>query len=72
MTDNLEIVKIEKNIKKKNEKTSKEVEEEEDPLKGLTFNVHLSSEELEAKRNLVLPYEIIGYWRIKLLFFLAF
>lgn len=60
MTDDLEIVKLEKNIKKLNEKTSKEVEEEDDPLKGLTFNVHLSSEDLEAKRNLVLPYEIIG------------
>lgn len=29
-------------------------------LKGLTFNVHLSSDDLEAKKNLVLPYELIG------------
>ena len=33
----------------------------EDGLKGLTFNVHINPEDIEAKKNLVLPYEIIGY-----------
>lgn len=62
MTDELDVVKIEKNIKKSSDKKpiEKELEIEDDPLKGLTFNVHLSSEDLEAKRNLVLPYELIG------------
>lgn len=61
-TSDLEVVKIEKNIKKK-EKNDIEVDkdDQDDLLKGLTFNVHLSSDDLEAKRNLVLPYEILGY-----------
>ena len=30
-------------------------------FKDLTFNVNLNSDDLEAKKNLVLPYELIGY-----------
>jgi len=31
-----------------------------DNLKNLTFNLNLKEEEFEAKRNLILPYEIIN------------
>ena len=51
-----EIVNVEKNTKLAT-KTKKD--DDEDPLKGLTFNVHINSEDREAKNNLVLPYEII-------------
>lgn len=60
LTDDVEILKIEKHIIKSNEKKPVEEEKEDEMLKGLTFNVHLSSDDLEAKRNLVLPYEIVG------------
>lgn len=53
------IQKVEKILKKKS-KAKEDDENEEDMLKGLTFNVHLSSDDLEAKKNLVLPYELIG------------
>jgi hypothetical protein len=33
----------------------------QDLLKDLTFNVHSNSEDMEAKKNLILPYEILGY-----------
>lgn len=67
-TNDFELVKVEKHIKKgmAAAKSSNEGREkltsgkEEDMLKGLTFNVHLSSDDLEAKRNLILPYEIVG------------
>jgi hypothetical protein len=69
-TNDFELVKVEKHIKKgmagTGTKSSNEGREklasgkEEDMLKGLTFNVHLSSDDLEAKRNLILPYEIVG------------
>jgi hypothetical protein len=38
----------------------------DDGLKGLTFNVHLNSEDIEAKKNLVLPYEIIKLFSVLL------
>ena len=32
-----------------------------DQFKGLTFNVHTNSNDLETKNQLVLPYELIGF-----------
>ncbi len=60
LNDDLTIEKVEKHIKTLKPNTKKEDQDVEDALKGLTFNVHLSSDDLEAKKNLVLPYEIIG------------
>jgi hypothetical protein len=60
LTEDVDILKIEKHMIKSNEKKPVEEEKEDEMLKGLTFNVHLSSDDLEAKRNLVLPYEIVG------------
>ncbi|CAF0884555.1 unnamed protein product [Brachionus calyciflorus] len=53
------VQKVERQIKIKS-KLKEDDETEDDMLKGLTFNVHLSSDDLEAKKNLVLPYEILG------------
>jgi len=61
LNDKFEIEKIEKRIKKLKKKVETEEVIEEDPLfKGLTFNVHLNDGDLEAKKNLILPYELIG------------
>ncbi len=50
--------------------TSKTVENStDDGLKGLTFNVHLNSDDIEAKKNLVLPYEIIKLFSVLLVNF---
>ncbi len=50
--------------------TSKTVENStDDGLKGLTFNVHLNSDDIEAKKNLVLPYEIIKLFCVLLVNF---
>jgi hypothetical protein len=48
-----------KNIKGKSKKEADQ-EIEEDLLKGLSFNVHINSTDMEAKKNLILPYEILG------------
>ena len=32
-----------------------------DQFKGLTFNVHTNSNDLETKNQLILPYELIGF-----------
>ena len=61
LNDKFEIEKIEKRIKKLKKKVETEEVIEDDPLfKGLTFNVHLNDGDLEAKKNLILPYELIG------------
>ena len=60
MDENLKIVKIEKASRLKKAAEDQEQEDLEEGLKNLTFNVHLSEEDLEAKKNLVLPFELIG------------
>lgn len=61
MTDSFGIEMVKKQIKTTKEKTKNETDESaQDMLKDLTFNVHLNSDDLEAKRNLVLPYELVG------------
>lgn len=70
LNNKLEIEKIEKVISKtktKPQTNNKEDEENDDMLKGLTFNVHISSNDFEAKKNLILPYELIGL--VKIIFF---
>jgi hypothetical protein len=66
LTNSLVINKIDKEtIKtsalKKKESEDNENNKDESPqlFEGLTFNVHLNSNDLQAKRNLVLPYELI-------------
>lgn len=46
-------------VKKAAEEKYRENEDESSSLKNLTFNLNLNEDDLEAKRNLVLPYEII-------------
>jgi hypothetical protein len=65
LNDTLTLEKVEKQLKP-GSSSSKAVEKDaSDGLKGLTFNVHLNSSDIEAKKNLVLPYEIIGLFFIK-------
>jgi len=49
-------------VKKQPSKTSSKdsAKEEGSLFKDLTFNVHLNDNDMEAKKNLILPYEIIG------------
>ena len=63
LNDEFIIEKIVKNIKSlKLKLANKENDSSSDTLfKDLTFNVNLNSDDLEAKKNLVLPYELIGY-----------
>ena len=69
----LKIVKVVKQVKhvdkrgkKKNdqvsaaEKSSDGMDKDDDPLGGLTFNVHINSDDMEAKNKLILPYELVG------------
>jgi hypothetical protein len=58
----MEIEKIEKHktSKNKTDNLNKEEDENEDIIKSLTFNLHISSNDLETKKNLILPYEITG------------
>jgi hypothetical protein len=58
VTTDLSIQSIKKVVKSKKDV---QIDIDEDPLKDLTFNLHLKEDELEAKRNLVLPYELIKY-----------
>jgi hypothetical protein len=62
LSDEFKLVRAEKHLKTlKSKLTNNEPEEDnDDMLKHLTFNIHLSSDDLEAKKNLILPYEIIG------------
>lgn len=61
MNETFEIEKIEKHLKNLKVKAkSPEAKEEDTSFKDLTFNVHLNDGDLEAKRNLILPYELIG------------
>jgi hypothetical protein len=63
LNENLEIQNIKKHlisIKNKKDKANKDEDQNENLLTGLTFNVLTSSNDLEVKKNLVLPYEIIG------------
>ena len=63
MDETFTIEKIEKHVKKHNAKEmgAKDSVQEGDTLfKDLTFNVHLNESDMEAKKNLILPYEIIG------------
>jgi hypothetical protein len=58
-----ELIKVDRHIKNlKSKKTKDDVEQEveEDMLKGLSFNVHINATDMEAKKNLILPYEILG------------
>lgn len=45
-----------------------------DQFKGLTFNVHTNTNDLEIKSQLILPYELIGleYFTVKFLIKLTF
>jgi hypothetical protein len=58
VSDKLTIEKI-AIIKTPNEEKSTTNEDESPDLKNLTFNLNLTEDDLEAKRNLILPYEII-------------
>ena len=60
LNDQLNVEKVEKKLQNSKAKQKDNEVDNDDPLKGLTFNVHLNSDDLEAKKNLVLPYEIIG------------
>ena len=63
MNEKFIIEKIEKHLKTLKTKTKESEKTEEDvSFKDLTFNVHLNDDDLEAKRNLILPYELIGYF----------
>lgn len=62
LDDTFVIDKIQKHVKNLKTKVldNKEPVEEEALFKDLTFNVHLNDSDMEAKNNLILPYEIIG------------
>ena len=61
LDETFHIERIEKHIKNaKQKKVTAEVKEEDPLFKDLTFNVHLNDDDMEAKKNLILPYEIVG------------
>ena len=60
MNDDFEIEMVEKSKKISKSGASEKDEDELESLKNLTFNVHLNPDDLEAKKKLVLPYELVG------------
>jgi hypothetical protein len=63
ISERFKLVKCEKHIKSLKSKEAAKDADDEDAhslLKDLTFNVHSNSEDMEAKKNLILPYEILG------------
>ncbi len=65
MTRDFQVKSVEKpNILiKTNDQGIKETSVNEQ-FKGLTFNVHTNSNDLETKNQLILPYELIGFVKI--------
>jgi hypothetical protein len=60
LNDDFEIEMVEKSKKISKSGASEKDEDELESLKNLTFNVHLNPDDLEAKKKLVLPYELVG------------
>jgi len=60
LDDDFGMERVEKPKKTSKPTASEKDDDELESLKNLTFNVHLNPDDLEAKKKLVLPYELVG------------
>ncbi len=60
LNEDFDIEKVEKPKKTSKSAANEKDDDELESLKNLTFNVHLNPDDLEAKKKLVLPYELVG------------